>query len=34
MAYRHVKTVKLRLREVLNLPVEVKLRKYGKGAQK
>lgn len=34
MAYRHVKRAELRLREVVNLPVEVKLRKYGKGAQK
>ena len=34
MAYRHVKRAELRLREVVNLHVEVKLRKYGKGAQK
>lgn len=34
MACRHVKRAELRLREVVNLHVEVKLRKYGKGAQK
>lgn len=34
MAYRHVKRAELRLREGFNLHVQVKLRKYGKGAQK